>query len=391
MELYSYSYSVPYVIVILSLFYLALVENRTSSAHKKERLAKIAAFILIFFFGLRGFVQSDFQNYYPWFESLPTLWNNRDFFGAFTENYEPGFVLFSVLCKSIFPNYFIWIFICTLIDILLLKKIFNEYSVNVCLSFAIYFAIGAVIMEFNLMRNIKAILILILALKYIRERQMWKYILCVLTAMLFHITAIIFIPLYFVLGKRWPKPVLIGIFIACMAVLFLRISFLSTLLPLVAQLLGGEYVIMTELYLASGMLDTSYGISFGLIERVITLFLVIFYYGKWADKTGNRYIFPNMVVIYFMCFTLLTEMSMLLERFAYFFALSYCILYPNLFKEVHIHSRRTLLAFFIFAVFTLKIAQQTQSVVCRYDNVLFGIESFEKRLSTLQTYNANVQ
>lgn len=391
MELYSYSYSVPYVIIILILFYLALVESRTTSINKKNRLIRIASFLLIFFFGLRGFIQSDFQNYYPWFDTLPTLWNYSGLIMAFTDNYEPGFVLFSILCKSIFPNYFFWIFICTLIDILLLKKIFKDYSCNVCLSFAIYFAIGAVIMEFNLMRNIKAILILIIATKYIRERKIWKYFLCVLISMLFHLTSIIFIPLYFVLDKRWSRPLLISIFISCMAVLFLRISFLPVLLPLIAQLLGGEFAIMTEFYFASGVLDVSYGISFGLIERVLTFFLVVFFYDKWADKTGNKYVFLNMVVLYFMCFSLLTEMSMLLERFAYFFALSYCIFYPNLFKIIYYPNNRIILGFFIFSVFTLKIAQQTQSVVCKYDNILFGIESFEERLSTLQTFNANVR
>lgn len=391
MELYSYLYSVPYVIVILSLFYLAFLENRTTSVNKKNKLIRIASIILILFFGLRGFIQSDFQNYYPWFETLPTLLNYNDFTKAFVENYEPGFVLFSILCKSVFPNYFFWIFICALIDILLLKKIFKDFSFNVCLSFAIYFAIGAIIMEFNLMRNIKAILILIIATKYIRNRKIWKYILCVLISMLFHLTSIVFIPLYFVLGKRWSKPLLIGIFIACMAVLFLRISFLPTLLPSVALFLGGEYAIMTESYLSSGVLDASYGISFGLIERIITLFLVIYYYDKWADKTRNKYIFLNMVVLYFMCFSLLTEMSVLLERFAYFFALSYCIFYPNLIKVIHFPNNRVILGLFIFTVFTLKIAKQTQSVVCKYDNVLFGIESFEERLSTLQTFNASIR
>lgn len=391
MELYSYSYSVPYVIVILILFYLAFKENKTSSISKKNKLIGTASLLLIFFFGFRGFIQSDFQNYYPWFEDLPTIWQYRSFVKAFSENYEPGFVLFTILCKSVFPNYFFWIFVCTLIDILLLRKIFREYSFNVCLSFAIYFAIGAVIMEFNLMRNIKAILILIIAMKYVRENNIGKYLLCVFTSMLFHITSIIFIPLYFVIGKKWPKSLLIGIFIACMAVLFLRISFLPVLLPSVAQFLGGEYAVLTEYYFSNGALDASYGISFGLIERVITLFLVIFYYDKWTDNTGNGYIFPNLFVLYFMCFSLLTEMSMLLERFAYFFALSYCVFYPNLIKLIHYPNNRVILAFYIFSVFTLKIAQQTRSVVCKYDNVLFGIESFEERLSTLQFFNASIK
>ena len=389
--LYCYSYSVPYIIIILILFYLAYRESKIVSDKKKNILINIASLLLIFFFGLRGFIQSDFQNYYPWFENLPTLWSFNKMLGTFAENYEPGFVLFTVICKSIFPNYFIWVFICALIDIILLRKIFKEYSCNVCLSFAIYFAIGAIIMEFNLMRNVKAILILILSTKYIREQKVWKYLLCVLIAMSFHLTSIIFIPLYFVLNKKWPKPLLICIFIACMAVLLLRISFLPTLLPLIAQILGGEYAILTESYLDMGVLDASYGISFGVIERVITFFLVFYYYGKWTDKTGNKYIYSNMVVIYFMCFSLLTEMSVLLERFAYFFALSYCIFYPNLFKSIRSSNYKVILGLFMFLVFSLKIAQQTQSIVCKYDNILFGIESFEQRLSKLQTFDARVR
>lgn len=390
MNLYSYSYAVPYIIVILILFVLAYFENKTFSMKERNKLINVASVLLIFFFGLRGFIQSDFQNYYPWFEELPTIWNVNNFFKLFTESYEPGFVLFTILCKSIIPNYFCWIFVCSLIDILILKKVFKEYSVNVCLSFAIYFAIGAIIMEFNLMRNIKAILILMLALKYIRKRKMLKYFFYVYLATLFHVTSIIFIPLYFVLDKKIPKLVLLGIFIICIAVLFLNIKFLSSLLPTVANLLGGEYALMTELYIASGALDTSYGVSFGVIERVITFFLVFHFYGKWTDLTGDKYIFPNMFVFYFMCFSLLSEMSVLLERFAYFFALSYCIFFPNLLKLIRIQSNKILLSLFVFFVFTLKIAQQTKTIVCKYDNVLFGIESFENRLNVLKYYNANV-
>ena len=391
MMLYSYSYSIPYIIVILILFYLAYKESKSISDKKKNILINIASLLLIFFFGLRGFIQSDFQNYYPWFENLPTLWNYNKLIDTFAENYEPGFVLFTVICKSIFPNYFIWVFICVLIDIIFLRKIFKEYSSNVCLSFAIYFAIGAIIMEFNLMRNIKAILILIFATKYIREQKMWKYFFCVLIAMLFHITSIIFIPLYFVLNKKWPKPFLICIFILCLAVLFLRISFLPEILLSVTRILGGEYAILTEEYFDSGALESSYGISFGLIERVITFFLVFYYYGRWTDKTGNKYIYLNMFIIYFMCFSLLAEMSVLLERFAYYFALSYCIFYPNIFKLIRSSNSRIILGFFIFLIFSLKVAQQTRTIVCKYDNLLFGIESFEERLITLQTFNTRIR
>lgn len=390
MSLYSYSYSVPYIVVILVLFYLAYAEGRTDDNLRKNKLINIASAILVLFFGLRGFIQSDFQNYYPWFEELPTLWNS-DWSKTFAENYEPGFVLYSVFCKSIVPNYFFWIFVSSLIDILLLRKIFERYSVNVCLSFAIYFAIGAIIMEFNLMRNIKAILILILATRYIQERRFGRYLFCIFLAMLFHVMAIIFVPLYFVLDRKWSKGVLWGVFIACIVVLLLRIKFLTPVLIYAAGFFGGVYSILIEKYFESGMLDSSYGVSFGLIERVFTFILIVYFYGKWEDKKGNRYIFPNMVIVYFMCFSLLSEMSVLLERTAYFFALSYCIFYPNLLKTLQIYSNKVMLVVYMFLVFTLKIAQQTQTVVCRYDNLLFGIESFEERLFILDTFNENAR
>ena len=389
-DVYSYSYSIPYIVVILILFMLAYFEDKSRHIKQQKKYIYIAEFILIIFFGLRGFIQSDFQNYYPWFEYLPTLWSLEDFGNVFVENYEPGFVLFSILCKSISSNYFVWILICSIIDIILLKKIFNEYSINCCFSFAIYFAIGALIMEFNLMRNIKAILILVIALKYIQQKQIWKYFLCVFIATLFHITAIIFVPLYFVLDKKWPRPVLLVIFIVCITIFLSQVRLLSILLPKVTNFLGGVYMEKAEMYEISGSLDVSYGISFGLIERSITFFLVYLFYGKWIDKTGNRYIFPNMIVIYFMCFSLLAEMSVLLERFAYYFALSYSIFYPNLVKHIRTKFNRIVLVYFLVGVFTLKIAQQTQTIVFKYDNILFGIESFEKRLATLKFFLASI-
>ena len=371
------------------MFVFSYLESKSSEI-LKNKLINIVTLLLIFFFGLRGFIQSDFQNYYPWFDELLVL-KETDLKSLFVDKYEFGFVFLTVFCKSIWPDYFMWIFLSSLIDIVLLRKIFKDYSVNVCLSFAIYFAIGAIIMEFNLMRNIKAILILFLSLRYIKEKKMWNFFLCVFVASLFHITSIIFVPLYFILDKRWSKKVLLVIFVVCISVLLFRIRFLSIVLPPIASMLGGKYNVMFETYYSSGMLDASYGISFGLIERVITFFLVYYFYDVWEDKHGNKYIFPNMVIIYFMCFSLLAEMSVLLERLAYYFALSYCVFYPNLLKKIRLRNNRLLICCFIFFIFTLKVAQQTRTIVCKYDNLLFGIESFEERLITLNYFNANVQ
>lgn len=49
MNLYSYSYAVPYIIVILILFVLAYFENKTFSMKERNKLINVASVLLIFF------------------------------------------------------------------------------------------------------------------------------------------------------------------------------------------------------------------------------------------------------------------------------------------------------------------------------------------------------
>ncbi|MBR5384320.1 MAG: EpsG family protein [Bacteroidales bacterium] len=390
MALNSFWYSIPYILLITLCFWMSFREERARPAAKK-RYVDVVVIVLVFFFGLRGFVHTDFQNYYPWFEDLPTIWSPGIEWKVFMRDwakYEPGFVIYSILCKSVLPSYFMWILVSAAIDIVLLRKVFERYSSNVCMSFAIYLAIGGLIMEFSLMRNIKAILIILLALRYIREKDFKMYVLYIVAATLFHSTALLFLPLYFVLDKRIPKGVLLTVFIIGMATILLRLKYMSTLLVNASSVFGQQYSALAAFYLGQDKFATEYGISFGLVERVLTFGFVYFNYGKIRDKSGDKYIFPNMFVLYFMSFTLLYEVSVVLERIAYYFALSYCIFYPQLRERYRGASgKRLVVTAYILLVFMAKIAIQTKPVIYRYDNLLFGIESYYDRLSKLDRFN----
>ena len=131
---YSYIYTLPYIIILLILYYL----YRREQNHK--RFAKQGAF----FIGLRGFVASDYASYYPFFEELPTL-SKLEFNSLYSEGFEFGFIFYSSIIKTIYPDFFFWVFINTLVDLSVFYWLFQRFSFSVVLSFIIFFSIFTIV------------------------------------------------------------------------------------------------------------------------------------------------------------------------------------------------------------------------------------------------------
>lgn len=74
----------------------------------------------------------------------------------------------------------------------------NEIVLYSCICYFNSFWDGV---QMNLWRNIKSILIFCWAIKYIRNRCLWKYLLSILLACSFHLTSLFFLPLYWLINK----------------------------------------------------------------------------------------------------------------------------------------------------------------------------------------------
>ncbi|WP_425609801.1 EpsG family protein, partial [Vibrio splendidus] len=57
--------------------------------------------------------------------------------------------------------------------------------------------------SFNLVRQFTAVAIFLFSVRYIIERRMFKYILMILFSSSFHISALLMLPLYFVMNKNY--------------------------------------------------------------------------------------------------------------------------------------------------------------------------------------------
>lgn len=389
MPLYSYTYSIPYILFLLFLVLLMFLEFRCIKYDQKTyiiRLATITGFL--FFFGLRGFVFTDWMNYYPLFAKIPTLFGGHMnmIFNNFSTNTEAGFrgtelgfVYLTSLFKTIIPNYFIWVFFNTLIDVILLDIFFRRYSKYYVLSFILFLTFGGLGIEINLIRNSKAILLFLVSIKYLQNRQILPYMLLNVLGCFFHASALIFLPLYFILNKDWPKSVLWIIFIAGNIIFLFHINYLRPVLTTLGDIIGGKIMLMIRAYLEIHLYNRPFGIGLGYIERILTFIIIIFSYDMLKKQNISSVIFINTFILYFIVYFFFAEITVAVERLSLLFVSSYWILYPNILKLIKKQNNKIILTFSFLFYCLLKITVGNSNVFSKYDNLLFGIESYEVR------------
>lgn len=394
MPTFSYLYSIPYLLFLFYLLILVFIEFRQLNAGKDTTFIRWATIIgVIFFIGFRGFIYSDWLVYYKLFEKIPTIWDaglssisQTDFsdlsatdVNVGKSGIEIGFLYFTYFLKSIAPNYFVWVFINTVIDVFILDIFFRRYSKYYVFGFIIFIVFGGMMIECNLMRNVKAILLFLISLKYIEERKILPYMLLNLAGILFHSSAIIFIPLYFILNKVWPKWLMWSIFIVGNILFVFHISYLEPIMLKIADIIGGRLAVQIKLYFAIDIYSQSYGLSPSYIERVITFLAVILFQNKLIEQRRSNCIFINAYVLYFVCFFFFSEIMVAVERLTLIFIFSYWIIYPELLYLIKQIVYKIIVFGTMILYCALKLIDMNSNILSRYDNVVFGIMSYEER------------
>lgn len=398
----SITYSIPYLVFGLYLFVLMLLEFRLLKQEKDIRFIRLGVIIgFILFFGLRGFVFSDWNIYYTLFENMPTIWDgglfsvfNQDFTDYFTADaatgkagMEKGFIYFTLFFKSIIPNYHAFVLFNVVIDVILLNVFIKRYSSYYALSFLLFITFGGLIIECDLIRNIKAILLFLVSIKYLQERRIMPYMLLNLAGILFHSSAIVFLPLYFFLHKECSIWVMWVIFILGNIIMLLKISYVQPILLSIGDMIGGRLAVQVRVYFVLEEYNSAYGISIGYIERVLTFLALILTQKKLVQQSAHNIIFINTYILYFFVFFFLSEISIAVERLTLLFIFSYWILYPNLLALVKYVANKSIVLMAIVTFSILKITLLTQDILTKYDNILFGIESYEVRKDSFDNYS----
>ena len=366
-------YAIPYLLLysfFLSLYYRKVaLSKHIPNIYKTEKDYIIVALIVyLLFFGLRGYIFTDCYQYHEFYEELDSKEFTLTYIDAL---FEPGYIISNIILHSISNNPFFFQFIWTLIDLILLYIILrretNKYFL-LAFAFLIPFFEG---IQMNLFRNIKAILIFFWAIKYIRQQKLIKYSLSVLLASTFHLTALLFWPLYFIVNKKIHKSMII---ICCVSIIFYFIGLTSLLgdMVVIANLLGGKFERITNAYI-----DTAEqtGFTFGFIYRAILMLYLLILYKRLSIRNLAML---NLSLIYICCSMFFNDILILRDRFTALFALAMPCILPYIAPSINNRNKRNLFIILnLLFTFAYTYVQNSQ-VIAKYENILFGISSKEE-------------
>ena len=365
-----------YLLLVSFFFFLAYYDNcedceyRTSTTNCQI----IASLSYLVFWGLRGFIGTDCFWYFEWFKDL-----NTNLLDAFADriDLEPGYITYAYFFKYyVWNNFHAFVFFSTLLNIIFLYFIFKKSESNMFIFSLAIFCVFSANSEINNLRNIRAILLFYISIKYIEEKRFFPFLLIQILGILFHSTAIFFIPLYFIIShnlKKWILPIVtIGFFM----VLF-ELSPLVSVINKIGEMMGGSYLVKALLFL--DVSDTK-GFTFGALTRLSIGYLLWYFYDDLC--TPRKRIYCNLALLYLFCFSFFNEIPVFRLRFSMMFAPALCVVFPLFIEYAQIQYKR-IITIYLCLVILLQAVVNFQGPLFVYDNLIWGIEDVNNRINKL--------
>lgn len=377
MPIFSLRYSIPYVAVFFMLLFSAYREYKL----KKRSGARIlTGFIFVFFIGLRGFVAYDWMNYYPMFENMSNM-SIVDLFDYVdvgvdgeVQIIEPGFLAYMLGISKLSGEYAAFVLISSLLDFVVIDYFFCRYSTNYSLSVLVFFALS-LSAEFDLMRNMKAIMVFIIAIRFIEERKLLPFLLLCVIGISFHKTYVFFLPFYFIGEKVISKKIWYILFVVSIVIYVLQIPVAHTLLEAAASLLGGQFLLMFDAYSGTNYASAS-GFTLGFFIRLIMFAIVMCKYEVLMN--GKNKLFVNFFLVSIVVNLAMTDFSVFAYRVSLMISFSCWIIYPLIIKVYN----KTLITIFLISYCLYSAVSQFSSAMYKYENVLLPHKTYQERLSS---------
>jgi hypothetical protein len=373
-------YSIPYLALLSFYFFLALIEYQERRNPIIRQWAIVICLItFVLFFGLRGFIGWDWTAYYRHYESTPNLF---DFVSESKSNrLELGFNIYMSFFKTLFFNYHAFVFVSTILHICLLNVFLKRYLPPgyFIFGFIVFLVMGGFGMEVDTMRNIISILLFLISLKYIEERKIIKFYALNILGILFHLSAIFYLPLYFFLHKKIERWLIFFIFLVGTILFLFQIEYVRSIVLGISKILGGKYQRMTAIYLENSVYGKSYGLSIGSLERLFSAILVFAYYPKLIKASKHNIIFINAFVLYFFIFFYFSEIAIISIRGGMLFVFAYWVLWPSIVNISKIEINRYVFICVMFIYIVFKMVGMTRFQLYQYDNLILGIQTYEER------------
>lgn len=383
------SYILLYIIILIGM----LLNNKFKKKEKNLILLFYIIFLVIFF-GLRGFVWTDWNHYYPNFLSIEPIYKIFDLNSNYRNiDYEIGYKIYMSIIKVITSDYHIFTLISTLFDLFLIKKIFDYYNIDFLFGILLFIGFEGLALEFDLMRNSKAILLYVYSIKYFDEKKYLKYLVLNLLAISFHKSIIINTLITPLLIYYYNFYIRISLFFTFILYKILQVNFIKKFLFCIKDLLPLKYLNKIESYLVDPYYNVQSGIGIVFLEKTALFILVLFLYNKIYKKELKNKIILNSSFVYFFTYYILGEMLVLQERVGTNYIYIYWLLIPLILKELTIYKRlitKTLVLLYIFLKFIknfIFIDAEEIKKSLNYENIIFYHKNYSERYQEFIEYH----
>lgn len=283
-----------WLLVILVLFSFLDYSN------KYNFIFKLIVFLcLVLLAGSRLETGNDWGNYLYFFEHLDI---GENFYSlSLISKFEPGYTFLNLVVKYIGGSLNEVFLFASFITIGIISISIRKYTQFWFIPILLYLRYSYLQANMMFVRQGIAVAIFVYALQFIQKREKWKYFSLILIASLFHISALMLLPLYYLYGFK---------FNARKYIILLIVSIISiqlNLINLIVHLIPFEFIKGPVLgYLQSEVWSRPSTVSFSTIERLFIVILGIIYFNKLNAIHKYFALFYNIyffgVLLYFIFF-----------------------------------------------------------------------------------------
>lgn len=291
--------------------------NKLETDYKKYNYICLFIVIssLILISGFRYGSGTDYGTYSYMYSNTPNI--------IISETSEFGYEILNKILFNISPNPQIFFFTTSMIINILIVWGICKYSRKFELSMYLYITTYIYYSTFNGIRQWIASAIIFIAFKHLLNRDFKKYIIYVLIAFLFHNSALVMIPMYFIANRRFLSKKTLGIIILFISMYVFYNGFLGMLFDLLQNTKYAHY--------EQGMQDWQESASLiRVVVYAIPLIIISIFYEK-----VEKYEDENIDIIMNLClmsvlFMLLANKHVFFARMNLFFDIYYVLLIPKL-------------------------------------------------------------
>lgn len=315
-----------YVITILICVLFCLISKKYSKA---EKLIVMPFLITFFISAIRYNVGMDYNSYYE-------LYNNIN--SSLASGYEKGFCFIIKILRLLFNTPQALFVLTSFIFCFLVYKCIKANEDDKALQYFIFITSTFYFFSMNGIRQSIAIIIFYYSLKYVKEKNFNKYLICNLLGIIFHEISIVFIPLYFVLGHHFKNKNKLIIII----VVALLSNYAVKLIGLVLSNTKYYHYIRSGSYFTLGKFN---------ISSIINLLIFIMYCIGIKDKNEDDIIYENIHFLGIITSIFLPILP-LANRFFINFRYIEFLSVPNLVKNINLKEKKYL-TISVYALYTI--------------------------------------